>query len=159
MSPSRNQGTITANNSTVNLAGTFTQAGLGTFNRTGGTVNVSGTVNGDITLNSTTGSWNFTGSAVLDGTQITEQNGVTAGWAATGGILEGVTINGDLNLTFAANGYLYVLDSLTVTGNLMLGNAAGTTAATIFSARRRVSVPTRNTRILSSAITSPWTRN
>ncbi len=128
----QNLGTITANNSTVNLAGEFSQAGLGTFNRTGGTVNVTGTVDGNITLNSTTGVWNILGSAVLNGTQITEQNGVDAGWAATGGILEGVTINGDLNLTLAANGYLYVLDSLTVTGNLMLGNSAGTTAATIY---------------------------
>jgi len=128
----QNQGTITANNSTVNLAGEFSQAGLGTFNRTGGTVNVSGTVDGNKTLNSTTGSWNLIGNVALNGTQITEQDGVTAGFASTGQICEGVTINGDLNLTFAGNGYLYVLDSLTVTGNLMLGNSSGTTAATIY---------------------------
>ena len=128
----QNQGTITANNSTVNLAAEFSQAGLGAFNRTGGTVNVSGIVDGNVTLNSTTGSWNFIGGVVLNGTQITEQNGVDAGWAATGQIVEGVTINGDLNLTLAANGTLYILDSLTVTGNMMLGNSSGTTSATLF---------------------------
>ena len=40
-----NSGTITATNSTVNLGGTFTPAGIGTFIRSGGTVTINGTVN------------------------------------------------------------------------------------------------------------------
>ena len=39
-----NGGTITATNSTVDLNGTFTQAGLGTFNRPGSIVDLSGTL-------------------------------------------------------------------------------------------------------------------
>ena len=39
-----NDGTLTANDSTVNLGGAFTLAELGTFNRTGGTVNLTGTL-------------------------------------------------------------------------------------------------------------------
>ncbi len=126
-----NEGTITATNSTVNLAGEFSQAGLGTFIRNGGTVNVSGKVDGNIILDSTTGSWNFIGNFILQDSQITENDGVIAGFTANGQILERVTINGDLNLTLSQNGFLYVLDSLTVTGDLHLGNASGTTTAEI----------------------------
>ena len=80
-----NLGTITVTNSTVNLAGNFSQADLGTFNRSGGTVNVTGNVNGNLTLDATTGSWNFlSGGSLSDGT-LTQNDGVTAGFAATGG--------------------------------------------------------------------------
>ena len=126
-----NLGTITVTNSTVNLAGNFSQADLGTFNRSGGTVNVTGNVNGDLTLDAGTGSWNFlSGSSLSDGT-LTQNDGATAGFAPTGGLLVRETINGDFNLTLAQSGSITVMDSLTVTGNLRLGNASGTTSAVI----------------------------
>jgi hypothetical protein len=41
-----NAGTLVLNGGTLNRAGSVTQAGLGTFNRTGGTVNLTGTLSG-----------------------------------------------------------------------------------------------------------------
>ena len=126
-----NLGTITVANSTVNFTGNFSQADLGTFNRSGGTVNVTGNVNGNLTLDAGTGSWNFlSGSSLSDGT-LTENDGVTAGFAPTGGLLVRETINGDFNLTLAQSGSITVGDSLTVTGDLRLGNASGTNSAVI----------------------------
>jgi RHS repeat-associated protein len=127
-----NLGTMTATNSTVNLTGSFSQADLGTFNRSGGTVNVTGMIQGNVTLDSSTGSWIIASGGSLANGTLTQNDGVTAGFAPTGGILENETINGDFNLTLAANGSLTVLDSLTVTGNLRLGNSTGTTSAEIF---------------------------
>ena len=57
-----NLGTLSSNASTVDLGGFFTFKGLGTYNRTGGTVNLTGTLNNAATtllLNTTTGSWNL----------------------------------------------------------------------------------------------------
>jgi RHS repeat-associated protein len=126
-----NLGTITVTNSTVNLTGSLSQANLGTFNRSGGTVNVTGNVNGNLTLDAGTGSWNFlAGSSLSDGT-LTQSGGATAGFAPTGGLLARETIGGDFNLTLAQNGSITVIDSLTVTGNLRLGNATGTTSAVV----------------------------
>ena len=69
-----NSGTITATNSSVNLNGTFTQAGLGTFNRPGSIVDLSGTLTGGLTLNASTGSWFLHAGTVMGGT-ISESGG------------------------------------------------------------------------------------
>jgi RHS repeat-associated protein len=127
----QNQGTIVATNSTVNLAGDFSQADLGTFNRNGGTVNVTGIIRGDLTLDATTGPWIIaSGGALVDG-KLTQNDGVTAGFAATGSLLVRKTVLGDFLLTLAQNGYLYVMDSLTVIGDLYMGNPSGTASAEI----------------------------
>ena len=66
-----NEGTITANDSTVNLGGAFTLAELGTFNRSGGTVNLTGTLDnsgGSLELNATTGDWTLNGGRIDNGT-------------------------------------------------------------------------------------------
>jgi hypothetical protein len=54
--PWSNAGTITATDSYVYLGGSFTQAGLGNFVRSGGTVYVTGTLSGGLALNAATGS-------------------------------------------------------------------------------------------------------
>ena len=57
-----NAGTIMATNSTVNLGGVFTLAGLGTFHCTGDSVSLVGTLNNTgttLALNAATGSWNW----------------------------------------------------------------------------------------------------
>ena len=75
-------GTITATDGTVNLGGQFTSAGLGTFNRTGGAVNVTGTLdntNATLTLDTTTGSWNLAGGTIKGGVI---QNETTTGSGA-----------------------------------------------------------------------------
>ena len=66
-----NLGTLSSNASTVDLGGFFTFKGLGTYNRTGGTVNLTGTLNNaasTLLLNTTTGSWNLGGGTVKGGT-------------------------------------------------------------------------------------------
>ena len=55
---------------TVNLGGIFTTAGLGAFNRTLGTVNLTGTLtntDNTLTFDATTGSWNLVGGTVEGG--------------------------------------------------------------------------------------------
>ncbi len=126
-----NLGTITVTNSTVNLGGNFSQADLGTFNRSGGTVNVTGTILGDVALDTTTGSWNLLGGT-LQGGNVTETGGVNFGFTASGAILDNETINGNLDLTLQANVYFYVIGSLTLNGTLLLGNASGTTFGTVY---------------------------
>jgi len=61
---------IVLNSGTLNLGGSFTQfalgsaspaSGQGTFLRTGGTVNLTGTLTGNLTLDDSTGPWNLGG--------------------------------------------------------------------------------------------------
>ncbi|MDB5319981.1 MAG: tandem-95 repeat protein, partial [Phycisphaerales bacterium] len=70
-----NAGTITVDATTLNVAGNVTQAGLGTINRTGGTVNLNGTLTGNLALTAATGSWVLNQSATI-------RNGT---YSATGG--------------------------------------------------------------------------
>ena len=79
----------------------------------------------------TRGSWNLAGGTLQDGV-VNETGGASLGVSSaagtfSGGILANKTINGDLNLTLQANGYFYVLGTLTLNGTLMVGNASGTT--------------------------------
>jgi RHS repeat-associated protein len=94
----QNNGTISETNATVNLASTFTLAELGTFQRSGGAVNMVGTLDNTgttLALDNATGSWNLAG---------TIKHGIvtTAGQAqvvATGNsTLDGVTLGGDLEI-------------------------------------------------------------
>ena len=52
-----NTQTLSLVSGTLNLGGTFTTAGLGTFNRTGGTVNLVGVVAGLLTCFAVVASW------------------------------------------------------------------------------------------------------
>ena len=68
-----NSGALTVDNSTLNLGGSFTTAGLNlaSFSNTGGAVNLTGTLNNTastLTLNNTTGSWTLKGGAINGGT-------------------------------------------------------------------------------------------
>src|SRR6516165_2114412 len=96
-----NTGTITATNATVNLGGSFTLAALGTFNRSGGTVNLTGTLDNTgttLAFTATTGSWNLVNGTLLGGT-VTEADGAELTFTSSGGMLNGVTFNNDLDLT------------------------------------------------------------
>ncbi len=101
-----NTGTLSVNNGTLNLGGTFTPADLGTFNRTGGTVNLIGVLNNNnapgLVLNDSTGSWNLQGGQINGGTVTTTGSNVLR--AVAGGYqgqptLNGVTLAGTLDLT------------------------------------------------------------
>jgi len=122
-----NQGTIVATESTVNLGGEFTTAGLGGFSRTGGSVRITGTLdNGPgLVLDSTTGSWVIAGGRVVGGVLDT-LDGTT--FSATGRnigspILDGVTMNGTLGV--GPNTTLVIVNDLTLNGLIYVAGASG----------------------------------
>jgi hypothetical protein len=91
-----NNGTIADNASTVNLGGIFTLAALGTFNRTGGTVNLTGSLNNTgstLLLTNATGSWNLLGGTVNGGSVAAQGTNALVG-TGNGGTLIGVTLDG-----------------------------------------------------------------
>jgi hypothetical protein len=130
-----NLGTISSNASTVDLGGYFTFKGLGTYNRTGGTVNLTGTLNNTATtllLNTTTGSWDLSGGTVNGGTVEATAGNALVG-TNSGGTLSGITLNSsggntsplDMQTNVCS---INVSGGLTLSGvTIFLGNAAGTT--------------------------------
>lgn len=90
-------GSITSENSSITLGGTFNIAGF-SLARTGGTVNLTGAaMNSGNTLafSSSTGSWNLAGGTINGGTII--QNGPDRlAFTPMGGSLVDVQVNGDL---------------------------------------------------------------
>ena len=121
-----NSGTILAIDSAVSLEGAFTQADLGRFNRTGGTVNLSGTLTGGLGLDAATGSW-VLDRGTIKGGFVTASGG--AQLVATSGTLDGVTLASDLLLS---NGTLHVLNGLTLANNAILTmNYTGAARATL----------------------------
>jgi hypothetical protein len=128
-------GLIDVSAGTLNLGGTFTTP-TGTYSRSGGTVNLIGTLNNaghTLTLDATTGSWNFSGR--INGGIVNESGGstlvVTTAYPSLA-VLDGVTLNGDLDLTGAPRRDLSVLDGLTLNGTAYLGNTAGTTLGVLW---------------------------
>ena len=117
-----NAATINTSNSIVNLGGTFILADLGQFNPTGGVVNLTGTLtNTAHTLvldGAGYGSWGLNGGTILGGTVITT-NGASLIVKSGGGTLNGVTINGVLDV---GNSYAQV--SVGVTNGLVLNGTA-----------------------------------
>ena len=66
-----NNGTITATGATVNLAGSFTPAAYGNFQRHGATVNLTGTLNNTgttLALAPAIGNWRLLGGTIAGGT-------------------------------------------------------------------------------------------
>ena len=109
--------------STLTLDGSFTQSGMGTFTRSGGTVNLKGLLTGNLGLTAGTGSWNVTGGTIRNGTY-------TAGGGSTlvvsSGVFDGVTANADVDLATVNGALLTVLNGLTLNGTVTLGRADGT---------------------------------
>ncbi len=119
-----NLGTISVDNTSANLGGSFTLAALGTFNRVGGAVYLTGTLdntNTTLSLNGIDDSWILYGGEVEGGT-IDTTNGASF-IAQSGGTLDGVTLNGTLDVGNRINGgWLDVLNGLTLNGTAMVGN-------------------------------------
>lgn len=130
-----NQGTIVATDSTVNLGGEFTTAGLGSLSRTGGSVRITGTLdNGNgpgLVLDATTGSWEIAGGRVVGGALDTLDGTL---FSATGrGIhspaLDGVTMNG--TLAVGPSSSLAIVDNLTLNGQMRISGGPGSQASSI----------------------------
>jgi hypothetical protein len=114
-----NTGSINATSSTVHLGGSFTRTSLGTFNRSGGSVNVTGTLTGNLMLNAATGSWNLLGGTISDGTLSFSDGQTLFITANQNNRLSGVTVNGDLDLS-AFRAYLRIANGLTLNGTAHL---------------------------------------
>ncbi len=135
-----NLGTLSSNASTVDLGGFFTVKGLGTYNRTGGTVNLTGTLNNaasTLVLNTTTGSWNLQGGTVKGGT-VEATAGIALVANTSFGTLSGVTLSASggnaspLDMKTNASAVI-VSGGLTLSGvTIFLGNAAGATYGDLY---------------------------
>src|SRR5262249_22572192 len=92
-----NNGALISDAGTVNLGGSFTLAALGTFQRSGGTVNLTGTLDNRATtldLAALGGPWRLAGGVVRGGAVAGPGLLATSG----GGTLDGVTLRSDLDL-------------------------------------------------------------
>jgi hypothetical protein len=124
-----NIGLISETDATLNLGGTFTTAGLGTYSRSGGTINLTGTLDNTsstVALDDTTGPWNLRGGTLVGGTVSEAGNGVLVATtqAAT---LSGVTLEGDLDMANESGVFVNVVNGLTLDGMARLGTASGST--------------------------------
>jgi hypothetical protein len=127
-----NSGTITATNSTLNLNGTFATTGLGQVIRSGSTVNLTGTLENTgavLSLDPTAGSWNLEGGTIKGGT-VNVTGGANLIATALGGTLDGVTINGNVDLR-QNDARLTILDNLVLNGTAFIGSDDGSTVGNI----------------------------
>ena len=125
-------GVITSTNSAVRFGGMFTTVELGTFHRTGGTVEIVGTFDNrgeTLTLDATTGSWILSnGGRIWGGTVTTDGASLEIGHSFTGGGgLDGVTLNTDL--TIPNNSVLGIFNGLELNGVLRIENTNVITAS------------------------------
>jgi hypothetical protein len=118
-----NAGTISMTDSLVQLAGTFTLADLGTFDRSGGTVDLVGTFDNvsNLELNATTGNWNLRGGTISGGT-VTQADGAELVFTSSSGYLNGVTFNAPMNLS-NSSAYAYVDNGLTLNDTATFGSS------------------------------------
>ncbi len=109
------------------MGGSFTQAGLGNFARSGGTVLVVGTLTGNVTLDTSTGPWLFGGSGTLKDSQLISNTPIVVNNTFA---LDNVTIASGTELQVQTGGAsLAVRNGLTVNGRLAVGSA--TTSGTV----------------------------
>ena len=119
-----NTGTINlSNGGSINLGGNYSTASLGTINSSGsGTVTLQGVLDNTgatINLNQLTGSRRLSGVTIKGGT-INASGGAKLVLTSAGGTLDGVTLNGDLDLT-AGSVYANILNGLTLNGTATFG--------------------------------------
>ena len=99
-------------------------AELGTFNRVGGTVNLTGTLDNrgtELALNAATGSWQLAGGTIWGGTGHGLGRGEVAGDVPRSNRLDGVVMNADVSVDAARFAVLHVVNGLTLNGTIRLG--------------------------------------
>ena len=115
-----NTGLLKASNGgTLDLGGTFTLAGLGTFDGTGGTIRITGTLDNSgatLALSGTTGSLTLASGGTIKGGTVAASGG--AELVPAGGTLDGVRLNADV--TIGNNQSLTVKNGLELNGTLTL---------------------------------------
>lgn len=128
-----NTGTIQVTNcAAANFGGTFSTAGLGKFNRSGGNVYLTNGVldnaNATLDLNALGGSWILAQQGVIQGGVVSATNGVSliigdSGSLANSPVLNGVTLQGNLDVGHAFGGaFLMVSNGLVLNGTALVGN-------------------------------------
>jgi RHS repeat-associated protein len=121
-----NTGTLQARNGgDLNLGGTFTTAGLGTFDSNGGAIRLTGTLDNTaatLAVGAATGSLTLAGGTIRGGT-ITGSG--EARLLVSGGTLDGVTVASDVTVPNAAS--LTVTSGLTLDGTLTLSSTGSWT--------------------------------
>ncbi len=118
-----NQGTVKATAGVLNLSANITTDTLGTVQAAGGALNLSGMLDNSgasFALNASTGSWLLSGT--IKGGTVNETGG--AKLIANGGTLDGVTLNGDLDLT-PQSATLTVKNGLVLNGTATIGASSG----------------------------------
>jgi Ca2+-binding RTX toxin-like protein len=127
-----NAGTIAETNSNVKLGGTFTKAALGTFNRTGGTVDLTGTMdvaNGPLAFTATTGSWNLVAGTIKNISLLTFTGANQLLFTLNSGTLDKVTLGTDLTIPGGTS--LRISDGMQMNGHTIT-LAAGPSSATLY---------------------------
>ncbi len=112
----QNTGAISATASTVNLGGSFAEAGIGDFTPAASTVNLTGALDNTgatLALDSATGPWNLAGGTITGGTITTAGSDTLT--AMRNSTLVGVTLAGELTIDGGA--------TVTARQGLLLDNA------------------------------------
>jgi hypothetical protein len=138
-----NNGVISISNSTVSLGGwlTYTATNLNSLSLAGNTVNLVGTLDNrgqTLTLGGSAsfspGSWTMAGGRI-DGGTVASANGAAlkAIFTPSGllGTLDGVTLNGTLDMT-GGEGIVTVVNGLVLNGTVLLGGASSFDATLTF---------------------------
>ncbi|MCH8290642.1 Ig-like domain-containing protein [Candidatus Poribacteria bacterium] len=117
---------LLSENRVVLSGGTLTVADIGTFNRTGGTVNLTGTLDNTgttLTLDATTGDWQLNGGTILGGEVIATAEAQLLIASNGNNRLAGVMVNGDIEMS--VNGAkLLVEGGLTLNGTITLSGTS-----------------------------------
>ena len=116
-----NRATLTVAGGKLDLGGIFDTVNLGTIIWTAGSIGLSGTLDNmddNLILDAVAGSWNLEGGTIIGGTVTTSPDTpLTVAWGS--GRLDGVTMNGNLNLV---EGVLSITNGLTLNGTLTMGS-------------------------------------
>ena len=102
----------------------FTLSDLGTFNRTGGTVELMGTLDNvsDLALDMTTGDWEMRGGRI-EGGAVSGMDGAELIFTSSSGTLNGVTFDAPMNLS-ASSARVSIENGLTLNDTATLGTSA-----------------------------------
>jgi hypothetical protein len=125
-----NAGELRLTNSVLNLDGTFGLGDLGNIIRSGGSVRVTGLLNGGgdtLNLDATTGNWTMDGGTLRQLT-VNTADGALLLATSTAGLLDGVTLNSDLDVQA---GSLNVTNGLVLNGLMRVGNPTNSTLGTV----------------------------
>src|SRR5439155_838892 len=102
-----------------------------TLTRNGGTVNLLGTLDNSGTTLTLDGAWNLAGGTIKGG----HYTGSGAGrlvFTSSGGTLDGVTADSDLDLASNNGAGVHIVNGLVLNGTARLGNTTGTTYGRLY---------------------------